>query len=189
MGLLRLVVAGVAIAVPCSAQAQDVAYWRPYSVEAARRFAIPLDWIERVMWHESRGRAMFGGRPITSSAGAMGLMQLMPATWATMRSAYALGSDPYDPHDNIVAGAAYLRLLYDRFGYPGMFAAYSAGPSRYTAYLSGQRGLPGETIRYLVAMTGAAPIAAPMARPLLIAAAPETPKPIIDPLFAIAPRQ
>jgi hypothetical protein len=85
------------------------------------------------------------GRPITSRAGAMGLMQLMPATWASMRSALGLGGDPYQPRDNILAGTAYLRAMYDRFGYPGLFGAYNAGPGRYGASVNAGRSLPDET--------------------------------------------
>ena len=76
-------------------------------------------------------------------------MQLMPDTWTAMRARLGLGGDPDDPRDNIVAGTAYLRLLYDRFGYPGLFAAYNAGPGRWAAYLQNGRPLPGETIGYL----------------------------------------
>src|SRR3546814_4666575 len=83
------------------------------------------------MQAESAGLTHLHGRPITSRAGAMGLMQLMPGTWAAMRQQHGLGGDPYDPRDNILAGAAYLRAMYDRFGYPGLFAAYNAGPARY----------------------------------------------------------
>ena len=103
---------------------------------------------------ESGGQTMLGGRPIVSRAGAMGLMQLMPATWAEMRSSLALGSDPHDPADNIVAGACYLRLMYDRFGYPGLFAAYNAGPARYAAHLATGSALPGETNAYLRTVGG-----------------------------------
>jgi len=95
---------------------------------------------------------MLGGRPITSRAGAMGLMQLMPGTWRELRLALSLGEDPYDPHDNILAGTAYLRAMYDRFGYPGLFAAYNAGPKRYAAFLSGARALPAETRSYVAAV-------------------------------------
>lgn len=100
---------------------------------------------------------MLGGRPIVSRAGAMGLMQLMPDTWREMRAALSLGSDPFDPHDNILAGTAYLRLTWERFGYPGMFAAYNAGPARYGAYLAGRGTLPGETRAYLATVAGAVP--------------------------------
>jgi soluble lytic murein transglycosylase-like protein len=94
---------------------------------------------------ESRGLTVWQGRPITSRAGAMGLMQLMPATWASMRSALGLGGDPYQPRDNILAGTAYLRAMYDRFGYPGLFGAYNAGPGRYGASVNAGRPLPDET--------------------------------------------
>lgn len=85
----------------------------------------------------------------------MGLMQLMPGTWAQMRAALRLGADPHDPRDNILAGTAYLRLMYDRFGYPGLFAAYNAGPARYAVYLANGRKLPGETHAYLASVDGA----------------------------------
>ena len=128
--------------------AETVIDWRPFVIEASQRFGIPVAWIERVMQAESGGKTRWGRRRTTSRAGAMGLMQVMPATWAELRAAHRLGIDPYDPHDNILAGTAYLRELYDRFGYPGLFAAYNAGPSRYADYLNG-RPLPGETRGYL----------------------------------------
>ncbi|WP_163333825.1 lytic transglycosylase domain-containing protein, partial [Klebsiella aerogenes] len=55
---------------------------------------------------------------------------------------------PYDPHDNILAGTAYLRELLDRYGSPGVFAAYNAGPSRYEEHLAGG-SLPDETRAYV----------------------------------------
>ena len=78
----------------------------------------------------------------------MGLMQIMPATWAELRVRYNLGNDPYDPHDNILAGTAYLRELLDRYGSPGVVAAYNAGPSRYEEHLAGG-SLPDETRAYV----------------------------------------
>ncbi|PZQ51794.1 MAG: lytic transglycosylase domain-containing protein [Novosphingobium pentaromativorans] len=130
-----------------------VGRWRKEIAEASARFDIPAVWIERVMAAESRGRTMRNGRPITSPAGAMGLMQVMPRTWAELRSRLGLGSDPHAPRDNILAGTAYLREMYDRFGYPGMFAAYNAGPKRYAASLASVRPLPAETRAYLVEVT------------------------------------
>ena len=127
--------------------------WQPFIEEAAQRFALLPAWIERVMRAESDGLTELDGRSIRSRAGAIGLMQLMPATWADMRAANRLGSNPDDPHDNIVAGTAFLRLMYDRFGYPGMFAAYNAGPGRYADYLARRSVLPKETIAYLASVT------------------------------------
>ncbi len=112
--------------------------------EAAQRFAIPEHWIGAVMDQES------GGNPrALSRAGAMGLMQIMPATWDMLAARHGLGSDPYEPRDNIMAGAAYLREMHDRYGMVGMLAAYNAGPGRYEAYLRFGRPLPAETRAYL----------------------------------------
>jgi hypothetical protein len=119
----------------------------PYAAhvaEAARRFGIPEAWIWAVMRVESNGNARAFSR-----AGAMGLMQIMPATWAELRAIYGLGPDPFDVRDNIMAGAAYLCAMHDRYGDPAaMLAAYNAGPGRYDEYLRG-RPLPPETRAYL----------------------------------------
>lgn len=117
--------------------------------DAARRFAIPEAWIWAVIHAESNGDVR-----AVSSAGAMGLMQIMPATWATLRARYRLGSDPFDPRANIMTGAAYLREMHDRYGNAtAMLAAYNAGPGRYDEYLSRGRPLPAETRAYLAKLT------------------------------------
>jgi soluble lytic murein transglycosylase-like protein len=138
-----------------------VARWRPEIAEAATRFSIPERWIERVMRAESGGRTRLEGRPIRSPKGAIGLMQLMPGTWTEMRVRLGLGDNPDDPRDNILAGSCYLRLMYDRFGYPGLFGAYNAGPARYAAWLAGRARLPGETLAYLEMLGGSAADAKP----------------------------
>jgi soluble lytic murein transglycosylase-like protein len=138
------------------AKADEVDRWRPMIEEASTRFGIPTSWIERVMRSESRGLTMLNGHPIRSRAGAMGLMQLMPATWTDMRARLGLGTNPDDPRDNILAGTFFLRLMYDRFGYPGLFGAYNAGPGAYAAWLAGNRRLPAETVTYLGTVSGTA---------------------------------
>jgi len=117
-----------------------------FIAEAAQRFELPAAWIRSVMHAESDGdlRAL-------SPKGAIGLMQIMPETWEEIRVRHHLGDDPYDPHDNIIAGSAYIRLLYDRYGAPGWIAAYNAGPSRYESSLKG-RPLPSETRAYVAAV-------------------------------------
>jgi membrane-bound lytic murein transglycosylase B len=127
--------------------------WDPMIAEAAKQFSIPADWIRAVMRRESGGRTTVHGRPIKSKAGAVGLMQLMPATYREMRVKHALGSDPANPHDNIMAGAAYLHMLHQRYGFPAMFAAYNAGPGYYEDHLQGARALPAETRAYLAGIT------------------------------------
>jgi soluble lytic murein transglycosylase-like protein len=141
-------------ALPAAPAAASVDRWSTYIAEASARFGIPEAWIRRVMSAESGGNTTLGGRPIVSRAGAMGLMQLMPGTWRAMRASLTLGRDPHHPRDNILAGTAYLRMMYDQFGYPGLFAAYNAGPGAYSAYLAGRRRLPAETVAYVAAVGG-----------------------------------
>ena len=137
------------------ASADPVERWHPYIAQAALRFGLPESWIIAVMRAESAGQVTRKGQPIRSRVGAIGLMQLMPATWQDMRAMLSLGSNPDDPHDNIMAGAAYLGLMFDRFGAPGCFAAYNSGPATYAAYLKARRRLPRETVAYVARITGA----------------------------------
>ncbi len=118
--------------------------WGPYIVEASQRYDIPERWVREVMRVESSGKVMD-----TSGAGAMGLMQVMPGTFDELRARYGLGEDPYDPHDNLMAGTAYLREMYNIYGFPGFLAAYNAGPARLDDYLTRNRPLPDETRRYV----------------------------------------
>ena len=130
---------------------QRLKRWDAYVTAAARRFAVPKTWLYAVMQLESGGYTMLSAtRPITSSAGAMGLMQLMPQTYDEMRRELDLGADPFDPHDNIFAAAAYLHWLKSRYGYPAMFAAYNDGPGNLEARMRDAGLLPQETQNYLI---------------------------------------
>jgi D-alanyl-D-alanine carboxypeptidase len=122
--------------------------WGPYIREAAARYRVPERWVRAVMRQESGGQEQ-----ATSPVGAMGLMQVMPATYEELRGRHQLGDDPYDPHNNVLAGTAYIREMYDRFGAPGFLAAYNAGPDRVDSYLAGRARLPDETVNYLAAIT------------------------------------
>lgn len=125
--------------------------WKPIIDQASKRMGMPADWIRAVVLVESGGRTMMAeNKPITSSMGAMGLMQLMPDTWREMQQIYRLGNDPYDPHDNIMAGAAYLRSLYWEYGYPGLFAAYNDGPGMIEAHRRLAQLLPPATAQYML---------------------------------------
>ena len=139
--------------------------------EASARFNMPEPWINAVMRQESGGRAH-----VVSPKGAMGLMQLMPATWTYLRNAYKLGDDPYDPHDNIIAGTAYLREMYDLYGSPGFLAAYNAGPGRYESCVRRHRALPPETRHYVAMIApklgGVSPEGPSPTRPLAVASLP-----------------
>lgn len=113
--------------------------------EAALRFGVAEDWIRAVLRAESAGnpRAL-------SRVGAMGLMQIMPATWSDLTARFGLGADPFDVRANILAGAAYLRAMRDRYGdLPSTLAAYNAGPRRVDDWRKFGRPLPGETLAYV----------------------------------------
>lgn len=112
--------------------------------EAAERFAVPQLWIRAIIDVESHGNPR-----AVSPKGAIGLMQLRPRTYNALRLRYALGADPLDPRDNVLAGTAYLRELYDTFGGDGFLAAYNAGPKRYREHLATSRRLPLETGAYV----------------------------------------
>jgi membrane-bound lytic murein transglycosylase B len=153
--VVAVTVGSISVVCAASAQAQSAPTAAanladPYAAdiaEASRRFGIPERWIRAVMRVESGGRL-----GAVSPKGAVGLMQIMPDTWAGLRLRYRLGRDPYDSHDNILAGAAYLREMHDRFGTTGFLAAYNAGPGRYAEYLATGRPLPAETLAYVAAL-------------------------------------
>ncbi len=162
------VCAGSGVAVAQSASVVRPVAVDPYAAhitEASQRFGIPEHWIRAVLRAESAGDV----RAI-SSAGAMGLMQVMPDTWAGLRARHRLGRDTYQPRDNILAGTAYLREMWDRYGNVGaMLAAYNAGPGRYDEHRSTGRPLPAETRAYVAALApilgGAAASEAPSSAP------------------------
>ena len=150
--LLPGLLAAMLAASPAQAFAQSPQLVRPsprveiagHVSEASQQFGIPERWIYAVIRVESAGRVR-----AVSTAGAMGLMQLMPGTWARQRARFSLGQDPFDPRDNILAGTSYLREMYDRYGAQGFLAAYNAGPGRYEDWLAGRRSLPLETRLYV----------------------------------------
>ncbi|MBP2299150.1 transglycosylase SLT domain-containing protein [Azospirillum picis] len=146
--------------------------------EASKRFDMPELWIREVIRQESGGRTTANGQPIVSKAGAMGLMQVMPATYDEMRRKHNLGSDPFDPHDNIIAGTAYLREMYNLFGAPGFLGAYNCGPGCYGDYLAGKRSLPGETKRYIASVGPRLNrVPAPNGADIVLVSAPSTDSP------------
>ena len=148
----RCIILAAELLIACPAAAQDLQPDRSAAAvniadhvrDASLRFGIPEQWIWAVMRVESAGRV-----DATSHAGAMGLMQVMPGTWTSLTARHGLGGNAYDPRANIMAGAAYLRDMHDRYGSPGFLAAYNAGPGRYEQYLRGARRLPNETQNYV----------------------------------------
>ncbi|WP_223215684.1 lytic transglycosylase domain-containing protein [Agrobacterium deltaense] len=155
-----LIAGAMIVTLPCTAMADPLASnqssgrsamaaassdpWAGHIAEAAKRFAIPERWIRAVMQAESDHDPY-----AISPKGAMGLMQIMPATWQELWTRHGLGNDPHDPRDNILAGSAYLAELHDLYGSPGFLAAYNAGPGRYEKHLVTGDPLPAETVAYM----------------------------------------
>jgi hypothetical protein len=130
-----------------------IARWNPFVAEASRRFGLSADWIRAVMRVESGGRTTLDDKPITSHAGAVGIMQMMPQTYRAMSAEYRLGANPFNPHDNVIAATAYLRTLYKKYGFPNMFAAYNGGPGKLQDHLETGAPLPKETQNYVASIT------------------------------------
>jgi Transglycosylase SLT domain len=156
-GIARILAVSLIAGLPffeAGACAQSVSRAEPanrfaeFITEASDRFAISAHCIRAVMQIESGG-----DEHAVSPRGATGLMQIMPDTWTDLSIRYGLGLDPLDPHDNILAGTAYLKEMYDRFGSAGFLAAYNAGPLRYEQHLTKGRLLPAETLAYVAAVT------------------------------------
>lgn len=167
-GTFAFLVPAIVLLAPsaAAAQAPSIAA-HPYALhvaEAAQRFGIPEAWIWAVMRIESNGDP-----GAVSRVGAMGVMQLMPATWATMTARYGLGDNPWDVRANIHAGAAYLREMVDRYGdLSTALAAYNAGPGRVDDWRTRGRPLPAETIAYVAKIApalGTFGVAAPAGLP------------------------
>ena len=115
--------------------------------ETSERDGVSPDLLRSVMKQES------GFRPCAvSSKGAMGLMQLMPAT------AEQLGVlDPFDPISNLDGGARFLKQLLGRYGgdVPKALGAYNAGPARVDA--TGAVPAIPETVDYVRQILSALP--------------------------------
>jgi soluble lytic murein transglycosylase-like protein len=128
--------------------------WNPVVREAAKKYHIPPLWLRAVMRNETGGRTVQeGDRPITSQAGALGVMQLMPETYSQMADLHGLGANPFRARDNVFAAAAYLSWLKARYGFPGMFGAYNFGPGNWEDHLHRKRALPAETRNYVKQIT------------------------------------
>ncbi len=150
--------------------------WGPYIREAAARFRVPDRWIRAVMHQESGGHEYLHGAPVVSETGAMGLMQVEPYTYAELKERYGLGEDAYNPRNSILAGTAYIREMYDKYGAPAFLAAYNAGPARLEGYLAGTNSLPNETVNYLASIAPRLGDELPMSGPLAAYATPDEPE-------------
>ncbi|WP_146207982.1 transglycosylase SLT domain-containing protein [Azospirillum sp. TSH64] len=128
--------------------------WDPQVNALSAKYGIDPNFVRRIMQQESGGR-QFGkdGLPLTSSAGAIGPMQVMPGTFADMARRYGIKGGITDPDANIEAGVAYLSEQLKRFGNETTAAAaYNAGPERVKDNIADGRPLPSETKKYIASI-------------------------------------
>jgi hypothetical protein len=117
---------------------------------AARANALPIDFFARIIWQESRFQADVVGPVTRGGQRAEGIAQFMPGT-AAERGLL----DPFDPVEALPKSAAFLAELRGQFGNLGLAAAaYNAGPQRVRDFMLSARGLPAETRKYVLAVTG-----------------------------------
>jgi soluble lytic murein transglycosylase-like protein len=110
---------------PGQTLASQLAPFEPAIQDAARATGLEANWLRAVIMQESAGQP-----DAVSHKGAAGLMQLLPATAAALGVRNLL-----EPAENVMAGARYLRSLFERYGDPKLaLAAYNAGPGRVEAY-------------------------------------------------------
>jgi len=89
------------------------------------------------------------GSAVTSSTGAIGVMQLEPGTAAQ------LGVDPFDVNQNIRGGVAYLKQLYQKYGnWSDALAAYNWGPGKMDNALLTATAIPGQVLNYVRGILG-----------------------------------
>jgi len=155
--------------------AERVAPLLPLVEEAARRHRLPAPLVLGVIQVES------GFNPRTrSSAGAVGLMQLMPRTAAALARRLGREDAPVeDPEFNVEAGCLYLALLLERFDgdLELSLAAYNTGPSRVAGWRATGRPLPEGSRRYVDAVLAARRVFADGGSPLAAARAARASRP------------
>jgi hypothetical protein len=117
---------------------------------AARANGLPLEFLARVIWQESRFQSDAVGPVTRSGQRAQGIAQFMPGTASERRLL-----DPFDPVQALPKSAEFLSELRSQFGNLGLAAAaYNAGPRRVQEWLAGTGPMPQETRNYVVAITG-----------------------------------
>ena len=92
--------------------------WEPLVGEASKRIHVPQEWICAVIRMESGSGCtlMVENSSITSDMGAMGICARSSVATMPICGCNTAGRDPYDPRDNVIAGTAYLKWLYGKYG-------------------------------------------------------------------------
>lgn len=118
--------------------------------DAARANGLPIDFLVRLIWQESRFNPSAIGPTTRNGERAQGIAQFTPGTAAERHLV-----EPYDPAEALPKSGEFLAELRDKFGNLGLAAAaYNAGPARVSDFIARSRVLPAETRHYVLAVTG-----------------------------------
>jgi hypothetical protein len=118
--------------------------------DAARANGIPIDFLVRLIWQESRFHSGAIGPITRNGQRAQGIAQFMPGTAAERHLV-----EPYDPTEALPKSGEFLAELRKKFGNLGLAAAaYNAGPGRVSEFMAHSRDLPAETRKDVLAITG-----------------------------------
>jgi soluble lytic murein transglycosylase-like protein len=134
----------------------DGPQWVPVINAAEAQYGIPTDLLARMAYQESHFRTEIINGSISSPAGALGIMQLMPIFATVNRPRPFTGQDT---GAQIQQAAAELARLYGHYIDWGLaVAAYNDGQGNIDKYLKGARALPSETANYVADVLADVPI-------------------------------
>ena len=124
--------------------------YQPTFATVEQNNGIPPNLLYRLGYQESHFRQDIIDGSTRSSAGAVGIMQLMPQFFP---------SAGVDPQADIATAGAYLAQLYNQFGdWQLAVAAYNDGPGNINSYLAGNKELPLETENYVADVFADVPV-------------------------------
>lgn len=147
LALLALGGGGVVVYSRLKEEQDNEARLLPLFTAAEKRYGLPAGLLHRMAYQESHFRTDIINGTTVSPVGAIGVMQFMPATAASM------GIDPREPAQSIDAAGRYMQELYRQFGdWPEAVAAYNWGPGNVARH--GLDNAPAETVAYYQSILG-----------------------------------
>lgn len=138
-------------------QSANAQKWAPVIAAAEQQYGIPTGLLARQAYEESgyQTNVINGTQP--SSAGALGILQLMPQYFTSVQVPIPFSTGAIE--GQIAQAAGYLRQLYNQFGNWGYaLAAYNAGPGTVQNVLAGTQTLPAQTQNYVSQILADVPV-------------------------------
>lgn len=134
--------------------------WIPIISQAEIVFGIPKDLLSRMAYQESSFKPEVIAGLEKSPPGALGILQLMPKWWASVRVPIPFSDEAV--HAQIVEAARFISTLHAKYGdWAEALAAYNYGPNNEDEYLQHKiLGLPAETQNYVARILADVPVPA-----------------------------